>query len=92
MKKSISLIDVLIVVLILLAIYLIMTRILGHSATDIQIFITFFLLLTSLIYKLTSSIYSLNREFGEFKIKTMNSFKIMKEDIGGLRNELKIKK
>lgn len=78
MVKKISLIDIIIILLSILAVYFIITRIFGHSATDLTISVTLFTLLGGLLYKL-------NREIGEFKIKTMNSFKMLKEDIESIK-------
>lgn len=78
MTKKIKLVDVmvnvLIIVLFIVAIYFILTRIFGHSATDLTIGITLFTFLGVLLYRL-------NREFGEFKIKGINSFERLREDI-----------
>lgn len=74
MSKRIDLIDGLIIVLFILAVYFILTRIFGHSATDLTISVTLFTLLGGLLYKL-------NREFGEFRIKAINSFENLKKDI-----------
>ena len=76
--KKFSWIDVLIIILFLLSVYLILTRIFGHSATDLAIGIALSSALGSLLYKL-------NREFGEFKIKTINSFKNIKKDIAQIK-------
>jgi len=75
---KVSWIDIAIILLFILAVYFILTRIFGHSATDLTISFTLFTLLGGLLYKL-------NREIGEFKIKTINSFKMLKEDIKGLK-------
>lgn len=74
----INLIDVLIIILFVVTIYFILTRIFGHSASDLTISISMFTLLGSLLYKI-------NREIGEFKIKTINSFERLREDLNGLR-------
>ena len=81
MIKRISWIDIAIVILFILAVYFILTRIFGHSATDITISVTLFTLVGGLLYKL-------NREFGEFKMITMNSFNNLKEDINEIKNKL----
>ena len=62
--------DLVIIVLFLLAVYFILTRIFGHSATDFTIMVTLFTILGGLLY-------NLNRELGEFKVRTINSFKRM---------------
>jgi len=81
MIKRISWIDIAIVILFILAVYFILTRIFGHSATDITISVTLFTLVGGLLYKL-------NREFGEFKMITMNSFNNLKDDINEIKNKL----
>ena len=81
MTKKIDIIDITIIILFMLAIYFILTRIFGHSATDTIISVTLFTLLVGLLYKL-------NRELGEFKIKTMNSFNNLKEDIIEIKRRL----
>lgn len=79
--KKISWIDIAIVILFILAVYFILTRIFGHSATDITISVTLFTLVGGLLYKL-------NMEFGEFRIRTMNNFDNLKDDINGIKNKL----
>lgn len=74
-------IDALTIILFLLAVYFILTRIFGHSATDLVISITLFGTLGGLLY-------NLNREIGEFKVKTINSFEKMKKDIEEIKNKL----
>ena len=81
MTKKIDLIDIIIIILSILSIYFILTRIFGHSATDTTISVTLFTLLGGLLYKL-------NRELGEFKIRTMNSFNNLKEDISEIKGRL----
>ncbi|MBL7100459.1 MAG: hypothetical protein ISS23_00725 [Nanoarchaeota archaeon] len=78
-------INILLVLLFLLLVYLILTRIFGHSATDLIINITLFTFLGGLIYFLNNNIMhyiiKLNREFGEFNIKTTNGFDNIKKDM-----------
>ena len=82
MKKSkVNLIDIVIVLLFLLSVYFILTRIFGHSATDLVISVSLFSLLVGVILKIMQIGFNLNREFGEFKTNTINSFKKLKEDI-----------
>ena len=83
MGKKISLIDVLIILLFLLALYFILTRILGHSATDLAITVTLFSLLATALYKL-------NREIGEFKIRSINTFDRLKDDLELIKNKLDV--
>lgn len=84
MTRKINWIDILIIILFILAVYFILTRIFGHSASDLVISITLFTLLAAALYRL-------NRELGEFKIKTLNSFDKLKEDINLIKEKLKIK-
>lgn len=81
MKTKFGWIDALSIALFILAVYLILTRIFGHSATDITIGITLFAILTNLLYKL-------NREFGEFKVKTIYSFDKIKKDISDMKEKM----
>ena len=81
MTKKIDFIDIIIIILLVLAVYFILTRIFGHTATDTTISVTLFTLLGGLLYKL-------NREFGEFKIRTMNSFNNLKDDIKEIKERL----
>jgi len=85
MGKYIKWIDVLSFILFILAVYFILTRIFGHSATDLTITVTLFGGLGVLLYKL-------NREFGEFKVETINSFRRSKEDMTELKSDVKILK
>lgn len=71
-------IDVLLFMLLVIALYLILTRVFGRSATDLQITVSLFTFLCGLLYKL-------NREFGEFKIKVFNAFGELKKDIEHLK-------
>jgi len=72
--NKINWMDIITIILFILAVYFILTRIFGHSATEITISVTLFTLIGGLLYKL-------NREFGEFRVKTINSFEKLKEDI-----------
>ncbi len=78
---KISLIDILIIILFILTIYFILTRIFGHSASDLTISISLFTLLGSLLYKI-------NREIGELKIKTINSFERLREDLNEIKKKI----
>ncbi|MBI3051999.1 hypothetical protein HYY74_06105 [Candidatus Woesearchaeota archaeon] len=80
-KSKISLIDAMIIILFLMAVYFILTRIFGHSATDLTIAITLFTLLGGMMYRL-------KREVGELKIKTINSFGRLNEDIRQIEDGL----
>ena len=82
MAQKINWIDLLIVGLFLLTVYFILTRIFGHSASDLAISTSLFTFLGSLLYKL-------NREFGEFKVKTINAFDRLKEDINYIKEKIK---
>jgi len=88
-RKKLSIADILIILLFLLAAYLILTRLFGHSATDIQITITLFTFLGGLLYKLWGSLYKLNREFGEFRIRTSNAFRNIADDIKKIKKRVK---
>lgn len=85
--------DVLGIVFLLFAIYLILTTIFGNSATPIEVTLMLFLGLGSLF---GSQLYKLNRELGEIKVSMKQSFervkgdiKEIKGDISFIRNKLK---
>lgn len=81
MKRNISVIDIVLVILFLMIIYFLLTRVFGHSASDLTISVSLFTFLAGLLYKL-------NREFGEFKIKTIQSFGNMKQDVKVIKEHL----
>jgi len=81
MFKKVDWVDSIIIILFILAIYFILTRIFGQSATDLTISVTLFTLVGGMLYKL-------NREVGEFKIKTINSFDRLKKDITEIKRGL----
>lgn len=83
MVKKINWIDIVLVILFILAVYFILTRIFGHSASDLAISVTLFSFLAGALYKL-------NREFGEFRIRTINGFDKLKEDTNLIKKKLKI--
>ena len=76
-----KILDLVIVLLFLLFVYFVLTRIFGHSATDFTIMITLFTILGGLLY-------NLNREFGEFKVKTVHGFGKVREDIKEIDGKL----
>ena len=80
MSQKFGLIDVLLIVIFIAAVYFILTRIFGNSASDLTISVTLFTLIGGLLYKL-------NREFGEFKIKTINSFDKIKIELEKLNSK-----
>ena len=85
MVRRVNLIDIAIIILFILAVYFIFTRILGHSASDLTIIVTLFTLLAGALYRL-------NREFGELKIKTVNSFDRLKNDMNLIKKRLKVQR
>ena len=82
MGKKLELIDIVLIILFIIAVYFILTRVFGHSATDLTISVTLFTFLGGLLYKL-------NRELGEFKIKTKNSFERLGDDMKEIKEMLK---
>lgn len=72
-------------VILIVLITMIITRIFGSSATDIQIYIA----VTTGMLTIMGYIVKMNREIGELKTQMMNSFKKIRKDInklGGLLN------
>ncbi len=83
MKKTVPFtwIDAVIIIFFLLAVYFMLTRIFGHSATDLSITAAFFI-------SLAGFLYNLNREFGEFKVKTIMSFEKVHTDLSKITADM----
>lgn len=88
--KKFSWIDVVIIILFLLSVYLILTRIFGESASDLTIIVSLFSFLGGLIFKLVFLVSESNREFGEFKIKTIHSFTAVKHDFDNIKESIEL--
>ncbi len=71
------------IILFVVVIYMILTRIFGHSATDLAIVI-------GLVVLLFTNQYGLNREIGELRISIKHSFENVKNDIELIKRRLKI--
>lgn len=84
--KKFSWID-LVIVLSFLLLVLILTRIFENSANDLEIIVGLLTFLGSLSMKSITLTYNLNREFGEFKIKTVHSFKNVKDGISEIKDD-----
>ncbi len=69
------------IILFILAVYMILTRLFGHSVTDLAITAGLFTLLFI-------NQYHLNREMGEMKTSMKFSFTHVKDDIGTIKNDL----
>ena len=68
--------------------YFILTRIFGHSATDLTIMISLFTFLGGVVFRLTYFVFDFNKDFGEFKVKTMNSFGKLKNDTNLIQDDI----
>ena len=88
-KLKLEWIDILIVAFAILVIYMLFTILFGKSATPVEVTMGLFGFLASLFYKLTrdltDSVSKLNREFGEFKIRVINSFGNLRKDINQIK-------
>lgn len=80
---KITWIQALSIVLFVLVVYMILTRIVGHSATDLAVAIGLFILLFT-------NQYALNREVGELKIQSKQRFEKVKEDITLINTNLNL--
>ena len=99
MKKKIEPLEILLWVVILILFYMILTRIFGNSATDIQIYLGFlssFLVVIGFLIGTNNKVSNLNREMGEAKISIKHNFErvrndvnIIKEDTNKLREDIK---
>jgi len=83
--------NIIIIALIILGVYLFWQRIFGHSPTDFQLISWLAGLFISVMLKMFSLIYSLNRETGELKIKSFEAFNKIRIDINSIKQSLKIK-
>lgn len=79
--------DVLGIVFLLFAIYLILTTVFGNSATPIEVTLMLFLGLGSLF---GSQLYKLNRETGEIKVQMKQSFERVRGDIDLIKKKLNV--
>ncbi len=87
--------SILILILIILFV-MILTRIFGNTATDIQVYLAFFSGLTAVamyainIHRDVSNyLIKLNREVGEIKAEMINSFKKVRNDINEIKEKIK---
>ena len=80
-KYNLRLVDIITAISFFILVYFILTRIFGHSATDLAIAFSSFFMLGGLLY-------ALNREVGEFKSSTVHSFSRLKDDMGGVKTDL----
>ena len=85
---KINLLEVLFWIVMLALFIMILSRIFGNSATDIQVHVAFFsglLIIASLVVstnnKVMSHLIKINREIGEIKSQMKTSFDKVKEDI-----------
>ena len=78
---KVSFIDLLTIVAFLVVFYLILTRIFGHSATDMQLMVGVFTALMIYLAKL-------DREIGESKIDTKHRFGNIESNMNIFKDEL----
>ena len=91
MQNKIEPLEILLWIVMLILFYMILTRIFGHSATDIQIYLGFisgFLIIMGFFMRSNDNYNKLNREVGEIKISMTHSFQKIKEDINEIKNKL----
>ncbi len=69
--------EVLFWIVMTVLVIMILTRVFGHSATDVQIYIG----IVSGFFLLTGYIMRMNREIGEIKIEMKYNFNKVREDI-----------
>lgn len=84
--KEISIWDVLFWIIMTLLFIMLLTRMFGSSASDLQIFFTFL----SILLIGMGHIIKLNREVGEMKVGIKYSFNKVKEDTTLLRNNMNL--
>ncbi len=84
--EKINWLEILFWIIILLLFIMILSRIFGKSATDIQIYVGFI----SGLLIIMSYIVKMNREIGEIRLQTANSFEKVREDMDKIKEKLKI--
>lgn len=84
--------QVLAVALTILFFYMVIMRILGHSATNFTLLITASGTLVTWMYSLEHRFSALNREVGEMHINMKNSFNNAKRDMDELKLLIKRRK
>jgi len=86
-----SILEISLFIMITILLIMILTKMFGHSATEIQIylgFITGLFMIIGFIIKLYSNFSNLNREIREIKIGMKNSFEKVREDFGVVRSDI----
>lgn len=86
--QKITLWDILFWIIIIILLIMIMTRIFGNSATDVQIYLGFIsglIMIVGYILKLSNNINELNIKIMNTEHKMIDSFKKVREDINKLR-------
>ena len=86
MKGKINWLEVLLWIMMIVIFIMILSRIFGNSATDIQVYLGF----ASILVVIMGYISRLNREVGEVKVGIKHSFDKIKEDVGLIKKKLKI--
>ena len=81
-KIKFTWIDALIIIMFIVVVYMLLTRIFGHSATDLAI-------MAGLFGLLFVNQFKANRERGEMKVNMSHSFNKIKEDIDLIKEKLK---
>jgi len=91
--------NIILIILIIVGIYLFLNRIFGHSPTDLQLILWLFGFFGTAMVKMFSLVYNINREIGELKTNTKESFNKIRTDvseieqeISEIKNSLKVKK
>ena len=77
--------NILLIILLVVGVYLFLDKIFGSSPTDFHLILWLFGFFGTMVLKIFSMIYGLNKEIGEIKIQMINSFKKVREDINKLK-------
>jgi len=80
--------NILLIILIIVGIYLFLSRIFGYSPSDFQLILWLFGFFGTAMVKMFSLVYNINREVGELKIGVKNSFDKIKKDINIIKLEI----
>lgn len=82
-KNKINWFEIVFWIVIIILFIMILTRIFGKSATDIQIYLAIVMVMITIM----GHIVKMNREIGEMRVHMIESFKRVREDINKLQKK-----
>ena len=89
MKSKFGWLEAVLVLLFLFFVYLVLDYTFGNSPTILEVMLILFTFIGGLVFKAGYDFAKINREMGENKIITINSFKIFKKEVGEIKEEIR---